>query len=284
MSIRLTQLLGLSYDLAQGRKRRSEWEAFAEKATSVNGDEASLTGGYCYSDESSGDSGGDAAEMQLLRAALRAQGLAPRAPDAEHAFLRLMCADRRPKARKIEWTDFDWMVTVDVVEPAGKVEILCPPKAGKKGADSDSTFARLLADTFSEETVNPFGPPSELLSADAPQGPDQLPHTEDLHEHGDVSTRLPVALARLSALLSCDSASSSSDVTSTESANEEFYDEDSREPSSRKMAMMMLSEEDAIFREEGSREAMIEAEQEELSRMLAQEVAEEVEKISISGN
>ena len=277
MSIRLTQLLGLSYDLAQGRKRRSEWEAFAEKATSFNGDEASLTGGYCCSDESSGDSSGDAAEMQLLHAALRAQGLAPRAPDAEHAFLRLMCADRRTKAQKIEGTDFDWMVTVDVMEPAGKVEILCPPKAGKKGTDSDSTFARLLADTFSEETVNPFGPPSELLSADAPQGPDQLPHTEDLHERGDASTRLPVALARLSALLSCDSASSSSsDDTSTESANEEFYDHDEVDDS--------LSEEDAIFREEGSREAMIEAEREELSRMLAQEVAEEVEKISISGN
>jgi hypothetical protein len=209
MSIRLTQLLGLSYDLAQGRKRRSEWEAFAEKATSVNGDEASLTGGYS-SDESSGDSSDDAAEMQFLQAALRAQGLGPRAPDAEHAFLRLMCADRRTKAQKIEGTDFDWMVTMDVVEPAGKVEILCPPKAGKMGADSDCTFARLLADTFSEDTVNPFGPPSELLSADAQQSPDKLTHTEDLHEHGAASTRLPVALARLSALLSCNSASSSS--------------------------------------------------------------------------
>ena len=278
MSIRLTQLIGLSYDLAQGRKRRSEWETFAEKATSVNGDEASLTGGYYRcSDESNSNSSDDAAEMQFLQAALRAQGLGPRAPDAEHAFLRLMCADRRTKAQKTEGTDFDWMVTVDVVEPAGKVEILCPPKAGKKGTDSDSTFARLLADTFSEETVNPFGPPSELLSADAPQGPDQLPHTQDLHERGDASTRLPVALARLSALLSCDSASSSSsDDTSTESANEEFYDHDEVDDS--------LSEEDAIFREEGSREAMIEAEREELSRMLAQEVAEEVEKISISGN
>jgi hypothetical protein len=215
MSIRLTQLIGLSYDLAQGRKRRSEWEAFAEKATSVNGVEASLTGGYYRcSDESNSDSSDDAAEMQFLQAALRAQGLGPRAPDAEHAFLRLMCADRRTKAQKTEGTDFDWMVTVDVVEPAGKVEILCPPKAGKKGTDSDSTFARLLADTFSEETVNPFGPPSELLSADAQQGPAQLPHTEDLHEHGAASTRLPVALARLSALLSCNSASSrSSDDT-----------------------------------------------------------------------
>jgi hypothetical protein len=208
MSIRLSQILGLSYDLAQGRKRRSEWEAFAEKATSVNGDQASLTGGQsCCSDESSGDSSD---EMQFLHTSLRVQGLAPRAPDAEHAFLRLMCADRRTKAQKIEGTDFDWMVTVDVVEPAGKVQILCPPKAGKMGADIDCTFARLLADTFSEDTVNPFGPPSELLSADAQQGPAQLPHTEDLHEHGAASTRLPVALARLSALLSCNSASSSS--------------------------------------------------------------------------
>jgi hypothetical protein len=83
-----------------------------------------------------------------------------------------------------------------------------------------------------------------------------------------------VALARLSALLSCDSASSSSsDDTSTESADEEFYDHDDS-----------LSEEDAIFCEEVSREVLIEAEREELVRMLAQEVAEEVEKISISGN
>ena len=271
MSIRLTQLLGLSYDLAQGRKRRSEWEAFAEKAISVNGDEASLTGGCCCSDESSSlrhessDSSGNAAEMQFLHAALHAQGLAPRAPDAEHAFLRLMCADRRTKAQKIEGTGFDWMLPVDVVEPAGKVDILCPPKAGKKGANSDSTFARLLADTFIEDNVNPFEPPS-YLHRDDQQGPDRLPHNEDLHEHGAASTRLPVALARLSALLSCDSASSSSsDDTSTESANEGFYDHDDS-----------LSEEDAIFREEDSREAMIEAEREELSRMLAQEVAEEV--------
>ena len=56
MSIRLTQILGLSYDLAKGRKRRSEWEAFADKATSVNGVEASLTGGYYRcSDESTSD-------------------------------------------------------------------------------------------------------------------------------------------------------------------------------------------------------------------------------------
>ena len=274
MSIRLSQILGLSYDLAQGRKRRSEWEAFAEKATSVNGVEASLTGGYYRcSDESNSDSSEDAAEMQFLHASLRAQGLAPRAPDAEHAFLRLMCADRRTKAQKIEGTDFDWMVTVNVVEPAGKVQILCPPKAGKMGADIDCTFARLLADTFSEDTVDPFAPPSELL-ADAPHGPEQLPHTEDLHEHGASSTRLPVALARLSALLSCDSASSSSsDDTSTESADEEFYDHDDS-----------LSEEDAIFCEEVSREVLIEAEREELVRMLAQEVAEEVKKISISRN
>ena len=255
MSIRLTQLLGLSYDLAQGRKRRSEWEAVAEKAISVNGDEASLTGGCCCSDESSSlrhessDSSGNAAEMQFLHAALHAQGLAPRAPDAEHALLRLMCADRRTKAQKIEGTGFDWMLTVDVVEPAGKVDILCPPKAGKKGADSDSTFARLLADTFSEDSVNPFESPSVMPSAHAPQGPDQLPYTEDWHEQGDTRTRLPVALARLSALLSCDSASSaSSDDTSTESANEEFYDHYDG-----------VSEEDAIFRKEDSREAMIEA-------------------------
>ena len=254
MSIRLSQILGLSYDLAQGRKRRSEWEAFAEKATSVNGDQASLTGGQsCCSDESSGDSSD---EMQFLHTSLRAQGLAPRAPDAEHAFLRLMCADRRTKVQKLEGTDFDWMLPVDAVElePAVKVEILCPPKADKQGADNDATFARLLADTFSEDNVDPLAPP------EAPER-----HTEDLHEHGAASTRLPVALARLSALLSC--------YSSAESANEEFYDHDD-----------ILSEEDTIFCEEVSREALIEAEREELSWMLAQEVAEEVEKISISRN
>ena len=269
MSIRLTQILGLSYDLAKGRKRRSEWEAFAEQATSVDRDEDSLTEGYSCSHESSGDSSDDAAEMQFLHASLRAQGLAPRAPDAEHVFLRLMCADRRTKAQKLKGTDFDWLLIADVVEPAGKLEILSQPKGG----GNNSTFARLLADTFSEDTVDPFAPPSELL-ADAPHGPDQLPHTEDLHEHGASSTRLPVALARLSALLSCDSASSSSsDDTSTESAKENFYDHDNS-----------LSEEDAIFCKEVSREALIEAEREELSCMLAQEVAEEVKKISISRN
>ena len=134
------------------------------------------------------------------------------------------------------------------------MEILCPPKADKQGADNDATFARLLADTFSEDNVDPLAPP------EAPER-----HTEDLHEHGAASTRLPVALARLSALLSC--------YSSAESANEEFYDHDD-----------ILSEEDTIFCEEVSREALIEAEREELSWMLAQEVAEEVEKISISRN
>lgn len=51
-------------------------------------------------------------------------------------------------------------------KPKEDLHLQLPPKAGKKDADSDSHFAPLLADAFSEDTVDPLAPPaSELLCA-----------------------------------------------------------------------------------------------------------------------
>ena len=115
MSIPLAQLLELSHDLAQGRKRRCEWETHAEQAVTVAPPSKEEPA------ETEGRGNEDAVEMKLLHAALREQGLAPRAPDAEHAFLRLVCADTRSvKAQKIEGSEFEWMSV-----PAAEAPLQC---------------------------------------------------------------------------------------------------------------------------------------------------------------
>jgi hypothetical protein len=263
MSIPLAQLLELSHDLAQGRKRRCEWETYAEKAVTVAPKDEPEEA------EGRGNASEDAVEMKLLRALLREQGLAPRAPDAEHAFLRLVCADTRSaKAQKIEGSGFEWMSVPAAEAPSsaqGPAECLCPSKAGGKASDSDATFAHLLAVSASEddERPNPFTRrsevltrPSELLNTDVARSPAARKHIEDLGEDGPTSMRggLLAALERLSDLVSYD-------LYYRDAALSNFKHD--------------LSEEDVQFCAEVAQEAMSEAERHELAQLLAEKSSSE---------
>ena len=105
MSIPLSLLVQLAHDLSEGRKRRREWEeeaAQGRRCEACGAAEAPAEGGA--------PAGADAAEMRLMREALCARGLSPRAPDAEHAFLRLVSASARGVATlpaacaaEVEW-------------------------------------------------------------------------------------------------------------------------------------------------------------------------------------
>ena len=264
MSIPLAQLLELSYDLAQGRKRRHEWETHAEVVTVAPEAEPEATQGL----------GDDATEMELLHASLRDKGLTPRAPDAEHAFLRLVCADHRSaKSRKLEGSVFDWMTVPPSAQ--GPAEFLCPPKAGSKALDSDDICAHLapsllmqqppsgpqqngspihstvhslhllavsgLSASEDEDKCEPFTPPSDTDVARSPAG---RKHIEDLGENRATSTcgGLLAALERLSDLVS--------------------YDLHYRHALS--ICNADLSEEDVQFCAEVTQEALAEAERDEL--------------------
>jgi len=250
-----------------------EWEALAEKnqSTAVDGepaDEGSVA------DEDCSD---DVAEKTLLGTALRARGLAPRAPDAEHAFLRLLCAERSAKVQKLEGSDFDWLVC-PVAESAnsaqGPAEILCPPKAGGKALGSDDTFARLLAVSACDDaSVDPLLIESEVFNTDVPCSPTPGPHSLDVPEERAASSRLPEALERLCALVTYGS---SDDAASTDSSADDFWDSETDS----------LNEDDLEFVAEVTQEAMAEAEREECEKLLAEqsasEVADAVNKCSIS--
>jgi len=265
MSIPLAQLLELSHDLAQGRKRRCEWETHAEQAVTVAPPSKEEPA------ETEGRGNEDAVEMKLLHASLREQGLAPRAPDAEHAFLRLVCADTRSvKAQKIEGSEFEWMSVPAAEAPSsaqgpakilcpskdsahGPAKILCPSKAGGKASDSDGTFAHLLAVSASEddERPNPFTRPSEVLNTDVARSPAARKHIED----GATSTcgGLMAALERLSGLVSYD-------LYYRDALSNFKHD---------------LCEEDAQFCAEVAQEAMAEAERHELAQLLAEQSSSE---------
>ena len=270
MSVQLVQLLELSYDLSRGRKRRIEWEALAEKNQSTAIDCEPADEGSA-ADEDCSD---DVAERTLLGTALRARGLAPRAPDAEHAFLRLLCAERSAKVQKLEGSDFDWLVCPVAESATSSAEILCPPKAGGTALGSDDTFARLLAVSACDDaSVDPLLIESEVFNTDVPCSPTPGPHSLDVPEERAASSRLPEALERLCALVTYGS---SDDAASTDSSADEFWDSETDS----------LNEDDLEFVAEVTQEAMTEAEREECEKLLAEksasEVADAVNKCSIS--
>jgi len=244
MSFQLVQLLELSHDLARARKRRLEWEACP---TAADSGPAATEG--C---------GEDAAEMELLRASLRTRGLAPRAPDAEHAFLRLVSADRSVKAQTLG-PDLEWLACpVAQTAPSGSAELLCPPKSKAKTSGSDDTFLRLLAVSCDDEGLDTVARiPSEVFNTDV-RGRD-MPADRPAEE-GAASTRLPAALERLRALVS----SGSRDDASTTDSIDDVWETGS------------LPDEDLEFVAEIAQEAMAEAEREELAEVLAEQAANEV--------
>ena len=245
MSVQLVQLLELSHDLARARKRRLEWEACPTAA-----DSGPATEGEGF--------GEDAAEMELLRASLRTRGLAPRAPDAEHAFLRLVSADRSVKAQTLG-PDLEWLACpVAQTAPSGSAELLCPPKSKAKTSGSDDTFLRLLAVSCDDEGLDTVARiPSEVFNTDV-RGRD-MPADRPAEE-GAASTRLPAALERLRALVS----SGSRDDASTTDSIDDVWETGS------------LPDEDLEFVAEIAQEAMAEAEREELAEVLAEQAANEV--------
>ena len=272
MSVKLVQLLELSYDLSRGRKRRIEWEALAEKNQSTAIDCEPADEGSA-ADEDCSD---DVAERTLLGTALRARGLAPRAPDAEHAFLRLLCAERSAKVQKLEGSDFDWLVCPVAESATSSAEILCPPKAGGTALGSDDTFARLLAVSACDGvSVDPLFAriETEVFNTDVPRSPAPGPHSLDVPEERAASARLPEALERLCALVTYGS---SDDAASTDSSADEFWDSETDS----------LNDDDLEFVAEVTQEAMTEAEREECEKLLAEksasEVADAVNKCSIS--
>lgn len=170
MSIQLTQLLELSNDLSLGRKRRVDWEVEAEKRSRQSAESradtpakkgplkdeaASSTSGTCESESS--DIVADIAEMKFLSASLAANGLTPRSPDAENAMLQLLSADARyaqAPVASLEGAGFEWMddlsrenvdAILDVLkEPAGKTKKTSRP-------DREQVFARVLCTKYDDD-------------------------------------------------------------------------------------------------------------------------------------
>jgi hypothetical protein len=115
MPIPLAQLVQMAHELWLGRKRQREWEETAgqgrdQQPVACEAEEPPVETAPVDADE--------AAEMRLMRQTLCAQGLTPRAPDAEHAFLRLLSASARG-ARTLPATygkgggdsELDWLYT-----------------------------------------------------------------------------------------------------------------------------------------------------------------------------
>lgn len=249
MSIQLTQLLELSHELCHARKRRCEWETHAEgvlrRRKDANtppppGPAATLRSAL---DGSGDDVRADIAEMHLLCESLRSQGLSPRAPDAEHAYARLLSAVKRPSrsdTASFEGSDFEWMID------GGDDSDVVAPRAGC-AATGPRSLSRV---SFGDQRAN------RLTSSGS--GDDSSETAEMIFAcHSEAADarecRLTNALHRLSSLLR----STASAAPVLESADSE--DDDSEEDE--EAAALALIE-------ETSREAMIEAERHELSQML----------------
>jgi hypothetical protein len=266
MSIPLPALLGLSHDLYHARKRRHDWELAAD------GPAAGPSRAACGSAASScaPHSAEEQVETELLHAALGESGLQPRAPDAEIAMLALLEASLRggKAARRrtgMFATDFAWMCVVeDAPAPApaaqsqGDLDILCPEKKPSADSSPDDTLKRLCdidgASDDGDSSADVFGTPGELLNTEqSNSSPCLAPAAEfDAAE---------AAVARLAALLRGplareDEAAEASDCEECDSG---------------------FSESDLEFIEDTSREAILEAEREELAKLLALERCRDVE-------
>ena len=266
MSIPLPALLGLSHDLYRARKRRHDWELAADGRAGPSSAAACESAASNFAPRNAEDQ----AETELLRVALGASGLEPRAPDAEIAMLGLLEASLRGSkaARRrtgLEGTDFAWMTVVDdapapATQSQGYLDTPCPEK--KPGADSlpDDTLERLCGiDGKSDDgdsSVDVFGAPGELLNTEKPNSvPPLAPAAE--------SDAAEAAVARLSALLRGPLAREDDAAEASDSDGKECDGE--------------LSDSDLDFIEDISREALLEAEREELARLLALQRCRDVE-------
>lgn len=179
----------------------------------------------------------DMAEMQLLGGSLRTQGLKPRAPDAENAFLRLLSADARlgkpSQVCSLEGTDFDWLFARDEkpVAAQGPFDVLCPVKSieGKGSKCADDTFARLLGVTNDiPEDNDELAPPDVMKDEPAHQAAQEEPEAaaqKEIYPAADDPKEL--AMHRLLSMV-YESAACATDTedASTCSATESEWDSD----------------------------------------------------------
>ena len=127
MPIPLSQLVQLAHDLWLGRKRQREWE---ETAGQGRGQQPPTCAATESPVETAPVDADEAAEMRLMRQALCARGLTPRAPDAEHTFLRLLSASARG-ARTLPATygkdggdsELDWLYTSNEFDGRGHQQV-----------------------------------------------------------------------------------------------------------------------------------------------------------------
>jgi hypothetical protein len=158
MSIPLSRILVLSHDLYLGRKRQAEWEASPEQTSRNKADthaDAPQSDSPAASCPSVAD---DVAEIKFLRESLGSQGIVPRAPATETALLRLWSAS--PPFSPIQGSDLNWMACLDQcfdspetatpVCAQGEFECLSPVKDNPPSANGN--FCKLLSlSSFGEE-------------------------------------------------------------------------------------------------------------------------------------
>lgn len=275
MPIQLSQLLELSHDLAIGRKRRCEWETCAEKISRRDIGAAVRQRMKPESEYScppdllrDGVLSADMAEMKLLGQSLSAQGLEPRLPVAESAFLRLLCADPKSMhAGRIEGSDLEWLnlemeevVEEENVEKSHRAACMASclkavELKNKAPASVDDTFARLLEvkASSSDDEEDPFVEPSKVLNT-VTRNRHEAIMVKHVHFVSDLQQeqagRLPEALQRLREMLSS---------MHNSGRPESDPEADDVEKAAR-----------ALLVEEMSRETMIEAERQELSGLLVE--------------
>ena len=170
MSIPLSKILVLSHDLYLGRKRQAEWEASPEQ-TSRN--KANTHANACPQADSLAAScpsvADDVAEIKFLRESLGSRGIVPRAPATETALLRLWSAS--PLFSPIQGSDLNWMTCFDAPESAmpvcaqGECECLSPAKDSPPSANGN--FCKLLSlSSFGEERPTLALPSSADMNVD----------------------------------------------------------------------------------------------------------------------
>ena len=259
MSIPLPALLGLSHDLRLGRKRRLDWELHADAMSADRrvGVDKGTSLGQLSMDV-------DVAEMQLLSASLASRGLEPRAPEAELAMLNLLTASFRSakvgrrENKPTQGSDLEWMVTIDVApvkseRSQGHFDTLCPAKGTGKDASPDDRLAQLCNITGSSDdgAEDVDGSPADLLNTevDSPRRGRAQPYPEHSTPEDEtwVDRNKQVAIERLQALLR---------AAATQERGESEREAEEYDPN-------------LEFMEDVTREALLEAEGEELAEMLA---------------
>mmetsp|Transcript_100546 Transcript_100546/g.146769 ORF Transcript_100546/g.146769 Transcript_100546/m.146769 type:complete len:281 (+) Transcript_100546:120-962(+) len=263
MPLRMSQLLELSHDLSDGRKRRYEWEALAERnCRPCNMSTMPTVEEKCeHIVEPITLQTDDDAETKYLGGALKHRGLPPRDPAVEQAMLKLLSASwgssKRELAPAVQVSELDWMVydSVATICPSARRRSSTSTVAltGKaKSNSAEDALENLISMDARDETVAPvlFEPPSQSLNAKGVNRVKRMTQNHQYHCDDNFSyvedgaaiavRRLPEALDRLRALCTPKA--------------EDDYD--------------MELEEELQMIEDMSNEAMAEAERQELSFML----------------